>query len=93
MVLYDICSLSLPPPTPSRGSRFILHSKKTAFIVEHDFIMATYLADRVVLYTGTPAVDCTATAYVDSLGFVFIFCGEAVPFLSLVFFPVEMLRH
>ncbi len=42
---------------------FILHSKKTAFIVEHDFIMATYLADRVVLYKGTPAVSCTATSY------------------------------
>lgn len=26
--------------------RFIMHSKKTAFVVEHDFIMATYLADR-----------------------------------------------
>ena len=26
--------------------RFILNSKKTAFIVEHDFIMATYLADQ-----------------------------------------------
>ena len=35
--------------------KFILHAKKTAFIVEHDFIMATYLADRVVVYTGTPA--------------------------------------
>mmetsp|Transcript_5545 Transcript_5545/g.16766 ORF Transcript_5545/g.16766 Transcript_5545/m.16766 type:complete len:649 (+) Transcript_5545:89-2035(+) len=42
--------------------RFIMHSKKTAFIVEHDFIMATYLADRVVVYTGTPAVEATATA-------------------------------
>jgi len=41
--------------------RFILHSKKTAFVVEHDFIMATYLADRVVVYTGTPSVDCTAS--------------------------------
>eukprot|EP00455_Lapot_gusevi_P044258 TRINITY_DN54_c0_g1_i4.p1 TRINITY_DN54_c0_g1~~TRINITY_DN54_c0_g1_i4.p1 ORF type:complete len:280 (+),score=132.05 TRINITY_DN54_c0_g1_i4:32-841(+) len=40
--------------------RFILHSKKTAFIVEHDFIMATYLADRVILYSGTPAVSATA---------------------------------
>ena len=27
--------------------RFILHAKKTAFIVEHDFIMATFLADQV----------------------------------------------
>lgn len=26
--------------------RLILNSNKTAFIVEHDFIMATYLADR-----------------------------------------------
>lgn len=41
--------------------RFIMHAKKTAFIVEHDFIMATYLADRVVVYEGTPSVNCTAT--------------------------------
>lgn len=40
--------------------RFILHSKKTAFIVEHDFIMATYLADRVVVYGGKPGIECTA---------------------------------
>ncbi|KAJ0885856.1 putative adenosinetriphosphatase [Helianthus annuus] len=33
--------------------RFILHAKKTAFVVEHDFIMATYLADRVIVYEGT----------------------------------------
>ena len=33
---------------------FILHEKKTAFVVEHDFIMATYLADRVVVYEGEP---------------------------------------
>merc|ERR550514_531045 len=41
--------------------RFILHAKKTAFIVEHDFIMATYLADRVVVYEGQPGVHCTAS--------------------------------
>lgn len=41
--------------------RFIMHSKKTAFVVEHDFIMGTYLADRVVVYAGTPAVEATAT--------------------------------
>lgn len=40
--------------------RFILHAKKTAFIVEHDFIMATYLADRVIVYTGKPAIKATA---------------------------------
>jgi len=42
--------------------RFILHAKKTAFIVEHDFIMATYLADRVIVYDGEPGIHCTASA-------------------------------
>eukprot|EP01113_Clastostelium_recurvatum_P042490 TRINITY_DN688_c0_g1_i3.p1 TRINITY_DN688_c0_g1~~TRINITY_DN688_c0_g1_i3.p1 ORF type:complete len:606 (+),score=201.99 TRINITY_DN688_c0_g1_i3:58-1875(+) len=42
--------------------RFILHSKKSGFIVEHDFIMATYLADRVIVYDGEPSIDCTANA-------------------------------
>jgi len=42
--------------------RFILHTKKTGFIVEHDFIMATYLADRVVVYEGQPSQACTANA-------------------------------
>lgn len=40
--------------------RFIMHNQKTAFIVEHDFIMATYLADRVIVYEGTPSKDCLA---------------------------------
>lgn len=42
--------------------RFIMHSKKTAFIVEHDFIMATYLADRVVVYVGQPGIEATASS-------------------------------
>lgn len=40
--------------------RFILHAKKTAFVIEHDFIMATYLADRVIVFEGQPAVAATA---------------------------------
>ncbi|KAL0855232.1 hypothetical protein Bca101_060384 [Brassica carinata] len=40
--------------------RFILHAKKTAFVVEHDFMMATYLADKVIVYEGQPGVKCTA---------------------------------
>ncbi|KAM7366579.1 hypothetical protein PAMP_016011 [Pampus punctatissimus] len=35
--------------------RYILHAKKTAFVVEHDFIMATYLADRVIVFDGIPS--------------------------------------
>ena len=38
-----------------------MHSKKTAFIVEHDFIMATYMADRVIVYEGEPSKRATAT--------------------------------
>ncbi|KAE8211009.1 hypothetical protein CF319_g5093 [Tilletia indica] len=40
--------------------RFILHSKKTAMVIEHDIIMGTYLADRVVRYVGTPSVKAKA---------------------------------
>lgn len=40
--------------------RFIMHAKKTAFVVEHDFIMATYLADRVIVYDGEPGVETYA---------------------------------
>lgn len=42
--------------------RFIMHAKKTAFVVEHDFIMATYLADKVVVYDGNPGVETRAQA-------------------------------
>uniref|UniRef100_A0AC35TJC9 ATP-binding cassette sub-family E member 1 n=1 Tax=Rhabditophanes sp. KR3021 TaxID=114890 RepID=A0AC35TJC9_9BILA len=40
--------------------RHVLHAKKTAFVVEHDFIMTTYLADRVIVFTGTPGVQSFA---------------------------------
>ncbi|KAK1890386.1 ATP-binding cassette sub-family E member 1 [Dissostichus eleginoides] len=40
--------------------RYILHAKKTAFVVEHDFIMATYLADRVIVFDGTPSTHTFA---------------------------------
>ncbi|XP_046984837.1 protein Pixie [Schistocerca americana] len=40
--------------------RFILHAKKTGFVVEHDFIMATYLADRVIVFEGAPSIETVA---------------------------------
>ena len=42
--------------------RFILNNQKTAFIVEHDFIMATYLADQVIVYDGEPGLKCRANS-------------------------------
>ena len=41
--------------------RWILSSKKSAFIVEHDFIMATYLADKVICFEGIPAKESNCT--------------------------------
>jgi ATP-binding cassette subfamily E protein 1 len=37
-----------------------MHAKKTAFVVEHDFIMATYLADRVMVFDGQPGIKARA---------------------------------
>lgn len=35
--------------------------RKTAVIIEHDLVMATYLADRVVVFSGRPAVEAQAS--------------------------------
>lgn len=42
--------------------RFIMHAKKTAFIVEHDFIMAAYMADRVIVFEGEASRRACARA-------------------------------
>lgn len=36
------------------------HQRKTAFVIEHDFVMAAALSDKVVVYEGTPGKECTA---------------------------------
>ena len=38
-----------------------MSSKRAAFIVEHDFIMATYLADKVIVFDGIPAKETYCT--------------------------------
>ncbi|KAH8167144.1 hypothetical protein CIB48_g1119 [Xylaria polymorpha] len=42
------------------AARVIKRFIKTAFIVEHDFLMATYLADRVIVFDGKPGIDAHA---------------------------------
>lgn len=42
--------------------RWIMSSKRAAFVVEHDFIMATYLADKVVVFSGEPARESFCSA-------------------------------
>lgn len=39
-----------------------MNTKKSGFVVEHDFIMASYLADKIVVFEGTPAVSSKANA-------------------------------
>merc|ERR1712137_434613 len=41
---------------------FMVHKQKTAFVVEHDFSLATYLADRVIFYEGEVGVRCVASS-------------------------------
>mmetsp|Transcript_19940 Transcript_19940/g.48334 ORF Transcript_19940/g.48334 Transcript_19940/m.48334 type:complete len:602 (+) Transcript_19940:812-2617(+) len=40
--------------------RYIQNSKKILFVVEHDFLMITYLGDKVVFFEGNPGLVCTA---------------------------------
>ncbi|EEQ83099.1 hypothetical protein NCER_100095 [Vairimorpha ceranae BRL01] len=45
--------------------RFIYGKKRTAFVVEHDLIVGTYLADKVVVFEGSPSVHSTAHKPMD----------------------------
>lgn len=40
--------------------RFVKHSGKSAFVVEHDIVMGVYLADKVVTFSGNPGLNCMA---------------------------------
>lgn len=64
--------------------RFILHAKKTTFVVEHDFIMATYLADRVIVYEGQPSIDCVANAPQSLLTGMNLFLSVSIEFCSKI---------
>ncbi|KAG0441554.1 Translation initiation factor RLI1 [Dictyocoela muelleri] len=44
---------------------FMYKNKKTAFIVEHDLIVATYLADKVIVFKGMPGIESKATPPMD----------------------------
>jgi ATP-binding cassette subfamily E protein 1 len=41
--------------------RWIMSQKRAAFVVEHDFIMATYMADKVIVFDGIPAKEARCT--------------------------------
>ena len=66
MYLIDEPSAYLDSEQRVRASRvikrWVVNSKRCAFVVEHDFIMATYLADKVIVFDGTPAKDAYCTS-------------------------------
>ena len=37
-----------------------MNTGKCGYIVEHDFLMTLYLADRVIVFTGEPGKRCFA---------------------------------
>jgi ATP-binding cassette subfamily E protein 1 len=37
--------------------RYIYAIQKTCLVVEHDFLMSTYLADKIIVFHGTPGVQ------------------------------------
>lgn len=41
--------------------KFIYNNKKTGFVVEHDLIVATYLADKVIVFSGKPGIESKAS--------------------------------
>lgn len=43
----------------------INHLGKTCFLIEHDFMMSTTMADKIIVYEGSPGVECTARTPVD----------------------------
>jgi len=38
------------------------HMKRTIFLVEHDFVMASSMADKVIVFEGNPGIEATALA-------------------------------
>lgn len=53
--------------------RFVCANNKVAFVVEHDLIVGTYLADKVVVFEGEPGVSSVATPPMDLLSGMNIF--------------------
>lgn len=41
--------------------KYIFNKKKAAFVVEHDLVVGTYLADRVIVFSGDPGLRGTAS--------------------------------
>lgn len=45
--------------------RFAINKQKPLFIVEHDLVMATYLADKIILFEGEPSLKSRSTRPLD----------------------------
>lgn len=46
--------------------RFIFQTQKSAYIVEHDIILLSYLADKVIIFEGQPGIKCKVSEPYDA---------------------------
>ena len=46
---------------------FIMKTQTTAYIIEHDLLLALYMADRVMLFDGQPGISCHASSPQDRI--------------------------
>lgn len=60
--------------------RFVHHYKKPAFVVEHDLLMASYLADRVVVFGPTGGASAASAPGPAAAGLNGFLAGMGVTF-------------
>jgi len=41
------------------------HLNKTCFLIEHDFLMTSTIANRIIVFEGNPGVDCIARSPIN----------------------------
>lgn len=41
--------------------RYFINHNKLAFIIDHDIVFSTYLADQLIIFEGTPGMNTTST--------------------------------
>uniref|UniRef100_A0A6C0J8A1 ABC transporter domain-containing protein n=1 Tax=viral metagenome TaxID=1070528 RepID=A0A6C0J8A1_9ZZZZ len=45
--------------------KYIRNNNKTSFIIEHDFLMTMYLADKIIVFSGEPSFNTSASKPLD----------------------------
>nr|XP_043625939.1 ABC transporter E family member 2-like [Erigeron canadensis] len=65
--------------------RFIQRFKRTALVIEHNHEVASYLADKVIVFEGTPSVNCVANPPIQR--------NEVPRYIYLINEPTASINH